>query len=174
MWQPAFPSKSHSLEKKLQNGCVQCLFVSDTGVRCRHVSAKEQPFGWLCHSHQQNKSSNLTRLLDDCGDAEGNTQKALEASGFTVFRNGWPDMIATDGDAITFAVEVKRGSDFVRPNQEKVHTVLKQAGLPVIVSRSIRDCLEAVQEIQRQNGPVQMDLFKPSPVLEPVLAGAVC
>jgi len=82
-------------------------------------------------------------------------------------------MLATNG-IVTFAVEVKRGKDFVRPNQEKVHNVLNEAGLRVVVSRSIRDCLEAVQEIQRQHGPVQMDLFKSSPVLEPVLAGAVC
>ena len=64
-------------------------------------------------------------------------KQLFERNGFTVLQTGWPDfLIKRNGryEGIA-AVEAKQGSDKVRPNQKKMHNMLKEAGIPVYVVR---------------------------------------
>ena len=61
----------------------------------------------------------------------------LKSDGFDVLRSGYPDfMVRRNGRySGVCAVEVKQGSDKVRPNQKIMHDMFKDAGLPVYVVR---------------------------------------
>tara|TARA_R100001480_G_scaffold7086_1_gene14521 strand:+ start:27 stop:479 length:453 start_codon:yes stop_codon:yes gene_type:complete len=68
---------------------------------------------------------------------EKKVRNILEAQGHTVYSSGYPDfMVHRSGKySGVAAVEVKQGSDKVRPNQEEMHKIFKQAGIPVYVIR---------------------------------------
>ena len=61
----------------------------------------------------------------------------LKSEGFDVLRSGYPDfMVQRNGRySGVCAIEVKQGSDKVRPNQEIMHNMFKDAGIPVYVIR---------------------------------------
>ena len=61
----------------------------------------------------------------------------LKSDGFDVLRSGYPDfMVRRNGRySGVCAVEVKQGSDKVRPNQKTMHDMFKDAGIPVYVVR---------------------------------------
>ena len=67
--------------------------------------------------------------------SETQVAKYFEDQGYTVLSTGWPDLMLIrrgryEGVA---TVEVKRGSDKVRPNQEEMHKALRMAGVPIYV-----------------------------------------
>ena len=68
---------------------------------------------------------------------EKKVRNILEAQEHTVYSSGYPDfMVHRSGKySGVAAVEVKQGSDKVRPNQEEMHKIFKQAGIPVYVIR---------------------------------------
>ena len=61
----------------------------------------------------------------------------LKSEGFDVLRSGYPDfMVQRNGRySGVCAIEVKQGTDKVRPNQEIMHNMFKDAGIPVYVIR---------------------------------------
>ena len=61
----------------------------------------------------------------------------LKREGFDVLRSGYPDfMVQRNGRYSGIcAVEVKQGADKVRLNQEIMHNMFKDAGIPVYVIR---------------------------------------
>ena len=61
----------------------------------------------------------------------------LKSEGFDVLRSGYPDfMVQRNGRySGVCAIEVKQGTDKVRPNQEIMHDMFKDAGIPVYVIR---------------------------------------
>jgi len=75
--------------------------------------------------------------------AETAVAKFLEERGWTVCRNGWPDLLAfqtyRDGvrmdNSRTMAIEVKHGRDKLSDAQKACHQVLARAGIPVHVIR---------------------------------------
>ena len=59
-----------------------------------------------------------------------------EKRGYRVLKNGWPDFLAyreIDGKLEVVAVEVKAGTDTVKPEQRENHKILHQLGIPVDV-----------------------------------------
>ena len=64
--------------------------------------------------------------------AEVVVYEALEKADYQVLRHGWPDFLAI-GDHGIFGIEVKSESDAVSKRQEKMHTALRQAGIPIVV-----------------------------------------
>ena len=68
---------------------------------------------------------------------EEKVRNILEAQGHIVYSSGYPDfMVQRNGRySGVAAVEVKQGTDKVRPNQEEMHKIFKQAGIPVYVIR---------------------------------------
>ena len=68
---------------------------------------------------------------------EEKVRNILEAQGHIVYSSGYPDfMVQRNGRySGVAAVEVKQGTDKVRPNQEVMHKLFKQAGIPVYVIR---------------------------------------
>jgi hypothetical protein len=75
-----------------------------------------------------------TDRFDGLTNAEGNVVCALNSIGVTkILRNGWPDFVAVIKGFPVF-IEVKSGpDDLPRPNQVKMHNLLKGLGLDVIV-----------------------------------------
>lgn len=62
--------------------------------------------------------------------------KQLEAQGYEVFDRGWPDFLVRHRiTGEVKAVEVKATTDSVRPEQERMHTVLADRGIPTEVVR---------------------------------------
>ena len=59
----------------------------------------------------------------------------LLANGSDIHFNGWPDLLVKHNNRI-FAVEAKRGNDFVRPNQKAVHDVFAKAAIRLMVART--------------------------------------
>ena len=61
----------------------------------------------------------------------------LKDDGFDVLRSGYPDfMVRRNGRySGVCGIEVKQGSDKVRPNQKEMHDMLKDAGIPIYVIR---------------------------------------
>lgn len=55
----------------------------------------------------------------------------LREQGCQVFQTGWPDLLVRYPDGQVKAIEVKSGSDHIRPNQQALHEVLRSIGLPV-------------------------------------------
>jgi hypothetical protein len=98
--------------------------------------------GQRCFRHQN-------RVISKRNDARAEelTRDALVAGGFTVHDSGWPDLLVSGADGV-FAVEVKRGKDFVRPNQEAVHRTLEAAGVPVFVAWSVEDAIAAAKKVR--------------------------
>jgi hypothetical protein len=76
---------------------------------------------------------------DKLGGLEYSVKKTLEAQGWRVLRNGWPDFFCfqfeTDGTLQFMAVEVKESNDRVSPAQEHMHQALIAARVPVYIIR---------------------------------------
>lgn len=68
---------------------------------------------------------------------EEKVKMLFERNDFTVLQSGWPDFLVKRHGRYSgiAAVEVKQGHDKVRPNQLKMHNMLKEAGIPVYVIR---------------------------------------
>jgi hypothetical protein len=61
-------------------------------------------------------------------------KELVEATGFRVRRNGWPDFaIVDERGAIFSTVELKVGFDRVSREQELMHDALRAADVPVVV-----------------------------------------
>lgn len=68
-------------------------------------------------------------------DSEAAIAEACEKRGYTVLRNGWPDLLVLDEQRHrVFAIEVKVGKDRVSPAQSAMHAALARAGVPVHVA----------------------------------------
>lgn len=65
---------------------------------------------------------------------ERKTRKRLKHQGWTVLHGGWPDFICEKKGRVMF-VEAKSPKAALRPNQIKVHQILKQFGIKVKVMR---------------------------------------
>lgn len=68
--------------------------------------------------------------------AEHKTREKYEGEGWDVLMNGWPDLLCfrkVNGKVQVRAVESKGDGDFLRSNQRRLHDVLRQAGIEVIV-----------------------------------------
>ena len=69
--------------------------------------------------------------------SEDIAKQIFERKGFTVLRNGWPDFLCYKdngfGEVRVLCVEVKTKGDGLRPEQERMHEVLKRMGFPVSV-----------------------------------------
>ena len=65
---------------------------------------------------------------------EDEARAEIERDGWMILKTGWPDFIILDGDGelVCFA-ELKASGDKVRPEQKRVHDVLRRAGLQVCV-----------------------------------------
>lgn len=66
---------------------------------------------------------------------ERRVEDFYKEEGWLSLRSGWPDFLFYKENGPVFCVEAKQGKDQVRPNQEKVHTLLARAGLPTFVIR---------------------------------------
>src|SRR5579885_1682519 len=55
--------------------------------------------------------------------------KFLRDNGCKVMTKGWPDLLVLAPGGSAIAIELKQGSDKVRPHQKEVHKVLNDAGL---------------------------------------------
>jgi len=67
---------------------------------------------------------------------EAAVEKDLRALGIKCFRNGWPDLLCIDrtrGTPEVFGVEIKSEGDILRPEQKRLHRLLKSVGVPVYV-----------------------------------------
>jgi hypothetical protein len=62
--------------------------------------------------------------------SEKQVADGLRAQGYTVLKSGCPDFFAFKDGSFKF-IEVKHGSDTVKPNQLKYHEALKQHGIEV-------------------------------------------
>ena len=60
----------------------------------------------------------------------------FKRAGFEVLESGWPDLLVVTPQGRICAIEVKQGYDTVKPNQRRVHELLRQAGISTIVLRS--------------------------------------
>jgi VRR-NUC domain-containing protein len=73
-------------------------------------------------------------------ESETQVAEALKAAGWNVRHGGWPDFLCwrdePDGTRKVMGVEVKRGEDFLKENQDENHDLLLSAGMPVYVARS--------------------------------------
>ena len=68
-------------------------------------------------------------------NAERIIKKRLEAAGYAVYANGWPDFFAVrNGEFL--AIEVKDGKGCRKPAQRRMHVLLKAVGVQVVVLRS--------------------------------------
>ena len=71
---------------------------------------------------------------------ERSIYEALIKRGYRVLRNGWPDFLVTNpAQTHGFALELKKGYDPVRPDQEKMHRALAKFG---ILTLTVRDDIE--------------------------------
>lgn len=80
-------------------------------------------------------------------DRETEVAEALEAQGWNITNNGWPDFLcwrdAPDGTREIMGVEVKRDdADALKENQAENHAVLISAGIPVFVARTVPALLQ--------------------------------
>ena len=66
--------------------------------------------------------------------------------GFEVLNSGWPDLLMVTPQGKICAVELKQGTDTVKPNQKRVHELLCRAGVPTIVLRSNPSMARFLQE----------------------------
>lgn len=68
-------------------------------------------------------------------DFEDKVMTEYEENGWTVIRNGWPDMLCVNesGNMEAHFVECKAGSGNLHHNQRKMINMLKRLGLTVIV-----------------------------------------
>jgi DNA-binding NtrC family response regulator len=64
---------------------------------------------------------------------ETDVKAKLERVGFTVIRNGWPDILVKDQDGGLYFIELKASNDKIRPEQKRLLQVLAQYGLSVFV-----------------------------------------
>jgi hypothetical protein len=60
----------------------------------------------------------------------------LQSEGyFDIIRSGWPDFgVVVDGKLV--GIEVKEGSDILRPSQINTHKLLKKAGIDTLVVKA--------------------------------------
>ena len=64
---------------------------------------------------------------------ETDVKEKLEKVGFTVIRNGWPDLLVSDQEGGLYFIELKAGNDKIRPEQKLLLQTLAQHGLSVYV-----------------------------------------
>jgi hypothetical protein len=64
--------------------------------------------------------------------------ETMANQGYRVLRNGWPDFLAIRG-SVAVGIEVKRPRERLHERQSKMHLALEQAGIPVIVARSVKN-----------------------------------
>jgi hypothetical protein len=71
----------------------------------------------------------------------------FRANGWKVLDKGWPDLLVYDYSARFMAIELKRGSDQLRPDQETMQTIFQSVfGIPFYVARE--DLVEDLLKIQ--------------------------
>ena len=73
-------------------------------------------------------SKDLERILSLYSDAEHRFKQQAIDKGWKVLKNGWPDYLIYKDNEIAF-VEVKDGSDRLRPNQIEMLKLLSKFGL---------------------------------------------
>ena len=85
----------------------------------------------------------------------------LKSDGFDVLRSGYPDfMVRRNGRySGVCAVEVKQGSDKVRPNQKIMHDMFKDAGIPVYVIKPEDLYGEDNTNIRNPKPPVSVNII---------------
>lgn len=67
--------------------------------------------------------------------SEEKIAKILRKRGFKIFHIGWPDFLCINKKTNRcFALEVKKGTDRIKPHQQKMHDALNDCGLPVYVT----------------------------------------
>jgi hypothetical protein len=54
-------------------------------------------------------------------------QRVFENHGWEVFRRGWPDLLCVKDEKVQ-GIEVKSVNDRVRPEQERIHNILRANG----------------------------------------------
>jgi hypothetical protein len=64
---------------------------------------------------------------------QDSVKQELEQNGWEVLDTGWPDFLCIKNGEIK-AIEVKKPADIVRPNQQKMFSVLSQY-IPVRIAR---------------------------------------
>lgn len=85
------------------------------------------------------RRENYLQSIMDCrpaamNETEREFSRRAKGKGLSVIRSGWPDFLLVDPvTGKTFAVEVKRPADPVRPNQARMFAALDAGGIPVYV-----------------------------------------
>ena len=69
-----------------------------------------------------------------------------------VFTKGWPDLLAVGHNRI-IAIELKEGSDSVKPHQKAMHVILNEAGLETVTFRGDFTSCGGNRVWQRDNSP---------------------
>lgn len=72
---------------------------------------------------------------DKLTESEQAFSAIADLKGKKLYRNGWPDFLVVDDLGGTIGVEVKSGSDYVKPEQVRMFSALERAGLTVMVWR---------------------------------------
>jgi hypothetical protein len=124
-----------------------------TGVRCKafvkngeghQCTIKAFPGADFCQQHLRlvNKKPYEKVQLNIKGFAHEGVADALRKCGLTVVNKngGWPDLLVRKNSRL-FAVEVKKGSDTLKPNQRRVLDALNDV-LPCFVLRLDAPCGE--------------------------------
>ena len=94
------------------------------------------PEARLAQSERKKKLYSNGRKVSPNGrtsPAEKWLRAKLEAEGCNVHTKGWPDFLVVYPDGRVKAIEVKSGSDFVKPDQAAVHEILRALGIEVEV-----------------------------------------
>lgn len=68
-------------------------------------------------------------------DREAQCARELEADGYTIFKRGWPDILAVKDGEVRM-IEVKPPGGRLKPTQQKVADALESAGIHVEVWHS--------------------------------------
>lgn len=66
-------------------------------------------------------------------EIENDCIKTLREAGFTVTKNGWPDILVEDGNGEYCFIEIKSATDHIRRPQVKMLQRLANLGLPVCI-----------------------------------------
>lgn len=79
------------------------------------------------------KTDSVTRVpIKNVNASEAAFVEKMKEKDAVLYRAGWPDFFVELPDK-TIAVEIKQGSDYVRPNQRRMFAALERVDLPVFV-----------------------------------------
>ena len=91
-------------------------------------------------------------------------KEELEAKGYKVLRNGWPDFLVQNPEGrVTYAVELKYGDDKLSAPQKEMHRALRKAGLHIRTHQVFKSLKKPPKKVSKKVSKKVLPLvLKPS------------